>query len=47
MQFKSPSYLLFIIMALIYFICGFALGFYKGYYAGQKDLFYINCPVDK
>lgn len=46
MKFKGPSYLLFILMAIVYFACGFILGFYKGYYSGQKDLFYISCPIE-
>lgn len=45
-MFKGPSYLLFIIMAIIYFFCGFILGFYQGYTFGQKDLFYISVPKE-
>lgn len=42
-NFKQPSYILFILLSIIYFLCGYAVGFYQGYYAGQKDYsVYIN-----
>jgi len=46
MKFNGPSYLLFILMAIVYFACGFIVGFYKGYHSAQKDLFFISCLIE-
>jgi hypothetical protein len=40
---KIPSFILFILLALVYIGCGFVIGYHQGYKAGQEDyIVYIN-----
>jgi len=34
---KLPLYLMFLIMSIIYLICGFIAGYFYGYKSGQID----------
>lgn len=45
---KFTSIFLFLILAIVYMICGYLIGFNQGYQAGQEDyLIYINKIFDK
>jgi hypothetical protein len=40
---KKYSTVLLVVLALIYFGCGYMFGYYQGYKAGQRDyIYYIN-----
>lgn len=40
---KIPSFILFVLLAVVYIGCGFVIGYHQGYKAGQEDyIIYIN-----
>ena len=40
---KLPSFVLFLLLALVYLGCGYVAGYYQGYRAGQNDyMIYIE-----
>lgn len=40
---KIPSFVLFVLLALVYIACGYVIGYHQGYKAGQEDyIIYVN-----
>lgn len=40
---RIPSYMLFLLLAIVYLGCGFLVGYHTGYNTGQKDyIMYIE-----
>lgn len=40
---KIPSFVLFVLLAIVYIFCGYVIGYHQGYKAGQEDyIIYIN-----
>lgn len=44
---KIPSFVLFVVLAVVYVGCGYVVGYHQGYKAGQEDyIAYINRLFD-